>query len=232
MDSRKTGVNNCVDCDRRSPLFEYLSKEELSRINAVRSPLHYEPGEMIVKQGAPASYVLSFVSGLAKIVVESRSQQNMIVKLVLPKEFISGPGLFVNGRQFFSIIALEKSHVCAIDSVVFKEILQNNHTFNEHYLSHVNENYLIVVKKLLSSFEKQTKGRVAETILYLADEIYKQESFDLSFSIIDLASLSGMSKESAFRCIKEFTDDGILSVSKKRVEIYNIDQLREISLKG
>ncbi len=223
---------SCVDCDRRSPLFGVLSKDELIRINEARSPLLYKPGETIIKQGAPDNYVLSFTSGLAKILVSGESQQDMIVKLVTPQEFISGPGLFVDQRHFFSIIALERSHVCAIDSAVFKDILKSNHLFNEQYLTHVNRNYLIVLKKLLSSFEKRTKGRVAETLLYLVDEIYKQESFDLTFSIIDLASLSGMSKESAFRCIKEFSDDGILSVNKKRVDIYKMDLLREICLKG
>lgn len=228
----KENGRGCIDCDRRSPLFENLSNDELNRINEVRSPLHYEPGELIVKQGAPDNYVLSFTSGLAKIVVDGEAQQDMIVKLVTPQEFISGPGLFVDHRHFFSIIALERSHVCAIDALVFKDILNSNHLFNEKYLTHVNKNYLIVLKKLLSSFEKRTKGRVAETLLYLVDEIYKQESFDLTFSIVDLASLSGMSKESAFRCIKEFSDDGILTVSKKRVEIYKMDLLREISVKG
>jgi len=154
------------------------------------------------------------------------------VKLGKPLEFISGPGLFVNNRHFFSVIALENSHVCAIESDIFREILQNNHRFNEAYLSDVNRNYLIVLKKLLSSFEKRTKGRVAEALVYLVSEIYMTEVFDLTFSISDLAGLAGMSKESAFRCIKEFSDDDIVRISKKRVEVLNMELLKDISLRG
>ncbi len=201
-------------------------------MNRARYPLSYQAGELIIKQGAPSQYVVSFTAGLAKIVVDSESAAKMIVKLVKPHEFISGPGLFVKNRHYFSIIALEESQACAIDSEVFKDILLKNSKFNEAYLTDVNQSYLLVLKKLLSSFEKNTRGRVAEAIIYLANDIYRAETFDLTFSITDLANLAGMSKESAFRCIKEFSDDDIVRISKKRVEILNLELLSQISIKG
>ena len=231
MSSGKEEVG-CVNCDRQSPIFEHLSGDELSRINSSRYSLTYQPGELIIKQGAPSKYVVSFTSGLAKIVVDSGATSNMIVKLVRPQEFISGPGLFVNNRHYFSIIAIENSYACAIEADVFKEILQNNHKFNEAYLTYVNNNYLLVLKKLLSSFEKNTRGRVAEALLYLVNDIYGTESFDLTLSVNELASLAGMSKESAFRCIREFTDDDIIRMSKKRIEVLNLELLTEISRRG
>ncbi|HEC42602.1 MAG TPA: Crp/Fnr family transcriptional regulator [Bacteroides sp.] len=227
-----SGSNGCIDCNHRAAIFKHLNKDELNRIDDTRYILSFKPGEQIVKQGAPFSYVLSFTSGLAKIIVEGSAKPDMIVKLVKPVEFIAGPGLFVDNRHYFSVVALEKSCVCAIDTYVFKDVLRRNHNFNEAYLSAVNQNYLFVMQKLISTFEKNTKGRVAEALLYLANDIYHAEAFNLTFSINDLASLSGMSKESAFRCIKDFGDDDIIRMSKKRIEILNLKLLTEISKKG
>ncbi len=222
----------CLECRQRSHIFDYLTEEELIRIGSARYPLSYNPGELIIKEGAPSTYVLSFTAGLAKIIVNGDSEANMIVKLVKPVEFISGPGLFVDSRHYFTIIALEKSNICAIESDVFKEILRNNHLFNEAYLTHVNQNYLLVLQKLLSSFRKNTKGRVAEVLMHLANDVYGAQAFNLTFPITDLASLAGMSKESAFRCIKEFSNDDIIRICKKRIEVLNYALLEEISIKG
>ena len=86
--------------------------------------------------------------------------------------------------------------------------------------------------KLLIHFQKNTKGRVANTFLYLADDIYNSNSFNLTFSISDLSSLAAMSKASMFRIIKEFSDDKIIRISKKQIDILDKPMLEMISEKG
>jgi len=221
----------CLYCDRQAAIFKYLEPDELIRINESRNELIYNAGDHIIKQGAPATHVLSFTNGLAKVVIEG-AEDGIILKLIKPVRFIAGPGFFLRNRHAYSIIALEKSYVCAIDEKVFKEILASNHRFNEGFLRHVNKNYQFVLNKFISQFQNNTKGRVANTFLYLADEIYNSDSFKLTFSISDLSSLAAMSKESMFRIIKEFSDDKIIRISKKRIDILNKPLLEMISEKG
>ena len=221
----------CLYCNRKAAIFEHLGSDELNQINESRYELTYNAGDHIIKQGAPASHVLSFTKGLAKIVVEG-TDSAIVLKLIKPVMFIAGPGIFLKNRHAYSIIALEKSDVCAIDEKVFKEILSSNCRFNEGFLRHVNQNYQFVLDKLLSHFQRNTKGRVANTFLYLADDIYNSNSFNLTFSIRDLSSLAAMSKESMFRIIKEFSDDKIIRISKKQIDILNKPMLEMISEKG
>jgi CRP/FNR family transcriptional regulator len=221
----------CLYCDRQAAIFKHLEPDELNRINESRNELIYNEGEHIIKQGAPAAHVLSFTNGFAKMVIEG-ADDGIILKLIKPVMFIAGPGLFLRNRHAYSIIALEKSHVCSIDEKVFKEILASNHRFNEGFLRLVNQNYQFVMDKLISQFQNNTKGRVANTFLYLADEIYNSDSFKLIFSIRDLSSLAAMSKESMFRIIKEFSDDKIIRISKKQIDILNKPLLEIISEKG
>ena len=75
-------------------------------------------------------------------------------------------------------------------------------------------------------------GRIADVIFYLTDKIYCQNPFNMSISRQDLADLSGMSKESAIRILKEFKEEGILTVQGNTIEILNTKQLRQISETG
>ncbi len=54
----------------------------------------------------------------------------------------------------------------------------------------------------------------------------------MTISRQDLADLSGMSKESAIRILKEFKEEGILTTSGNTMEIWNTKQLRQISETG
>ena len=54
----------------------------------------------------------------------------------------------------------------------------------------------------------------------------------MTISRQDLADLSGMSKESAIRILKEFKDEGILTVDGNRLHILNPKQLKKISETG
>ena len=56
--------------------------------------------------------------------------------------------------------------------------------------------------------------------------------FDMTISRQDLADLSGMSKESAIRILKELKDEGILSIDGKSIHILNPMLLKQISETG
>ncbi len=96
----------------------------------------------------------------------------------------------------------------------------------------INKNYVSALSRLSNQIQKQSKGKVAESILYLSNEIYMVNPFSLSMSLHELSELSGVSKESVSKILKEFTTDGIIRINKKQVEIINNDFLNEISRKG
>ncbi len=75
-------------------------------------------------------------------------------------------------------------------------------------------------------------GRIADVLFYLSDKIYCQNPFELTISRQDLADLSGISKESAIRILKEFKEEGILTVDGNVLEILNLKQLHQISETG
>lgn len=225
-------LHTCQHCARKTPIFNFLTEEELTEIDQHRHEIAYEPGEIIFKQGAPYTHVLSFAQGLAKIYIDSYNNKPLIIKLVKDQEFLFGPGLYTGEKHFYSVKAIEKSQVCAVDKNIFQKILSQNSIFLQEFLKAQNANYSDLVKKLININQKNARGRVAETLIYLSEDIYNSNPFQLTISILEISDFTGLSKESTFRSLKDFSDSGYISMSKKEINILDKQMLMIISQKG
>jgi len=215
-----------------SPSFNFLSDEELKLLENNRSEVEYNPGEIIFKQGSASTHVVLFIAGLAKIYLEGYNKKNLIVRLVKPNEFIASPGLSTSNQHSYSICAVESSTVCFIETSVFRQLFKNNHPFGENLMREMHRNYAKTLQKLINLNQKHRLGRISEALLYLAEEIYESETFELTLSKKELADMTGMSSESSFRILKELNDDGKINIDKKKVAILDKSYLQQMSEVG
>ncbi len=223
---------HCRHCAFKSPLFKLLDAGELELMNQGRHEVTYNPGEVIFKQGAPLTHVLSFNSGLAKVQLESPADSRILLRLVKPVEFICAMGLFSDHRNHFSLVAVRRSSVCYIDKHNFKEVFDRNRTFLEAFLRHLEHSQARNFQKLISLNQKHAVGRIAEALLYLSREVYGDEHFEMDLSTQELSELAGLSKESAFKVLNEFSSQGLLTRNSSSITIHNPSLLEKYSLNG
>jgi CRP/FNR family transcriptional regulator len=223
--------NNCVDCKCKSSIFKSLSTAELELINGSRYEVSFRAGEMMFKQGTPSPHFLCLTTGLAKLYIEGYGK-NLILSLVKPVEYILGPGIYVDNRHHYSASAVEDSTACLVDVTAFKQMMRNNPDFSDEFIRRISLMTIFNFEQFISLTQKQMNGRIADALFYLSDQIYGKNPFKMTISRQDLADLSGMSKESAIRILKEFKDEGILSVNGNILHILNPQQLKKISATG
>jgi CRP/FNR family transcriptional regulator len=231
MINKNQHASNCANCNCKSQIFKNLGGLELELINNSRFQVDYKAGEIIFKQGTPSPYFVCITSGLAKIYIEGYGK-NLILALVKPVDYIFGPGIYVDNRHYYSASAVEDCTACLVDASVFKKLIRDNPDFAEEFLKRVSLQSIVNFEQLVSLTQKQMPGRIADAIFYLFEKIYCKNPFDLTISRQDLADLSGMSKESAIRILKEFKEEGILTLAGNNMEILNLKQLRQISETG
>ena len=224
--------NDCVHCERQSYLFKHLKRSELELINANRHEVIYNPGEIIFKQGSPSTHAISFTFGLAKVYIENDRGEDALVKFVKPVEFNSGPGFFVGNRHHYTISTIDKSYVCVIDKNSLKSVMRTNPEFTEAYFTKVNESYLYALERLSSHICKHARGRVAETILHLAESIYGSNPFKMTISIQDMAQFCGISKSAVSIALKEFVNDSLISIENKMLTIIDMEMMNRVSING
>jgi CRP/FNR family transcriptional regulator, polysaccharide utilization system transcription regulator len=227
-----TDTCNCLDCIRKSPIFRFLSDEQLIRFNENRYETKYNAGEIIFKQGTAMTHMMSFTSGLAKIYLEGSNQRNIILRIIKAGEFIGGPGMFTDFRHHFTVRAIEDSSACFIDVNVFKDIMNENTEFSIQTYKSANMHTLKNFQKFVSLTQKQMPGRIADAIIYLYEEIYQSNPFQITLSRQELGDMTALSKESAIRILKQFKDEKIISINQNELEILNEDALYEISRIG
>jgi len=224
--------HDCRKCDLRSNFFNFLTEEQLSHINNSRLEVQYNKGEVIFKKGGPLTHIVCITKGLAKVCLENNNGKRVLLGLVKPVEFIGGPGFLVDDQHHFTITAVEETEACFISTNVYKEIMVSNPDFSMELIKHLNKHIIRYFHKISNMAHKHMHGKIADTLLYLADEVYQSDKFETYLSRQDIADMSAMTKESAIRILKEFKDDGIIDFNTTHFEILKKDSLQQISKNG
>lgn len=228
----KSQGENCLCCDKKSPLLSMLTSEEIERIHHHRHKVIFKKGETICKQGTPVSHVLSLNDGLAKLFLEGVDNRTSIIKIVKSAGFVGGPGIFVDRIYHNTLTALIDTTVCFIDLAHFIQLIEQNKMFAHAYMEYFCNETLSVYKRLINLTQKQVPGRMADTLIYLSEEIYEAKKFSLDLSKQDLADLSGMSKDSAMKVLRDFLHSGIINFCDHELEILSPNKLAKISRIG
>lgn len=223
---------HCIGCEVKSPLFCFLTDAELERVNQTRITVQFKRGETIRKQGTYMSHVISVNSGLAKLYLEGIERRNAIIRIVKPTNFIGGPGIYLDQRHHFTVTALMDTTVCYIELSVFKEIIDANRIFASEFMKDFSRNILSVYNRLLFLTQKQMPGRMADTLIYLSEEIFGASAFPMHLTRQDISELSGMSKDSAVKILREFQHDGLIRVTDQELVILDPEALHRISRTG
>ena len=208
-----------------------MTDPELELINQNRFEVTFKAGEIMFKQGTPSPHFICITKGLVKLYIEGYGK-NLILGLVKPVEYIFGPGVYVDNRHHYSAAAVEDSNACMVDVNTYKRLIRDNPDFAEEFIKRVSLQSIFNFDQFVSLTQKQMHGRIADALFYLSDAIYCKNPFEMTISRQDLADISGMSKESAIRILKEFKEEGILTVENNSVHIVNPQQLKKISETG
>jgi CRP-like cAMP-binding protein len=229
---RSAACVNCNKCNQRIALFNGLTDEELFIINDKRYEVHFKIGENIIKQGTLSSNLIFLTNGMAKEYIEGYDKRNLILEIIKPWSIFGGTGIYVDMRYHYSVSALEETTACFIDTVNFKKLIRINPDFTERFMNYCGTCSTNTFERFLSITQKQMPGRIADALIYLAETIYNNTSFNLNLSRQDISEFSGMSKDSAIRILKEFESENIIQASGKKISILKMDLLKEISVKG
>jgi CRP-like cAMP-binding protein len=225
-------MKRCINCPYQSDIYSMLTGKELEMLETHRFEVDYAPGELVIKQGTVCTHVISFVSGVAKMIIETPGAGDLIIRMVKSQEFITSNSLLPNEKHRYSIVAVEPSRACLIDAKVIRQLVEQNSKFAVSLLKHLQQNMTFTQDRLLSFYMKHHIGRLAESILYLSEEVYGKNPFDLSLSKKEIAGLAGISRENTQRLLKSLDRDGIIHINKKTIEIFDKEKLRQISTNG
>ncbi len=221
---------SCETCNHKCDIF--LTSKEM-RLEQELHPRQvvYKKHESICRQNAVVTHAIILSEGDAKMYIEGINGKNIILNILMPSNYIGLLAVFGSPNYSYNVSALTTCHTCHIDIETIKKLYYHNHNFliqlNQAFCGSVSA----IMKKLISLNQKQLRGKVAESLIYLS-QLYGSNNFSLTITRKELGELSAISEENAVRVLTEFKNEGIIGLNGKMIEILDLAVLQKINSIG
>src|ERR1035437_1146952 len=222
---------HCKFCNLKSNAALKLNDSEIAVLENNCAEAHFKTGDIITKQDALSTNIVYVKTGLVKIHIKGPIRER-IMKIVKAPAYLCLPSTFGDKVNHFSATAIEETTVCFIDVNVFKQFIYENGDFAYQIILDMSKGELQNIHNCLNNAQKQNIGRVADAMLFFANEIYNSNTFILPVLRQELADLTGITRESASRILTDFHNEKIIEIDSRKITIVNEKLLQQISEKG
>lgn len=148
-----TSVSQQARSFLQTPLFEGFDQNELAAIIRGLKFLSFEPGDVLVGEGAPGNSMFIIASGRAKVWVRNPKGEYLMVKVLGEGDFFGEVSLISGKPRTATIVAATESEVLELDKPTLDQIAQ----------SHPH------VKQVLSTYQKKRAQETVEAIFKSKD---------------------------------------------------------------
>ena len=222
-------INTCTVGLEKCTCFDVLTEEQKETLENNSVDVEFNKGEKICKQGTFATHIIYLTEGLVKVHMDG-TQGSLILKIIPNEHLIALTALFEENNVFqYSVTAYTNSKVKLIDISTFKKILNENAKFAVEVINTLNSNTIQTFGRFYCITNKQSYGRLADTLLCLSERVFRKQKFELLLSRKELAELSGMTTENVIRMLKKFREDNLIEIEGKTIIIKNKKLLQKIS---
>ncbi len=213
---------------KKTYLFSSLTNSELELLIGSGSGIHFSKGEVIYKQGTFVNGAYYLLSGFARIYYESE-RKNSTLKIVRPQWFVGLLSVFSHETHLFSAIAINKCDILHLKKETLDLLMMQNPEFSFRMTHVISLLATDLAKYLVLQNQKNVRGRISDILLYLAETIYQDNSFEFVFTRKDVGEMANTTTETAIRILNEFIRDRLISLVGKKMTLLEPGQLRRIS---
>lgn len=215
------------DTIRKCHLFSGVTDADLNLLATVCRLREHRRGEILFEQGEQAVGFYVVVSGKVKIYKLSPEGKERILHIVLPGNTFAEAAIFADGCYPAFAEPLEKSTLMFFPKNDFLDLL--------HQHSQIAINIIGGLSKFLRQFVVQIEdltfrdvpARLARYLAEIGGD--EQSQVTLPFSKTQLASNLGTVSETLSRTFRKMSDEEIIRVQGKTIEILDVDRLLDLA---
>ena len=170
--------------------------------------------------------------GKAKIVKEGWKENEQIVGLKKPVDFLGFKDLMSNDHYTTTAIALEESSVCVIEKHDFFDVVANNSQLAFDIISLFARQLTEAHSRMNGLTQKYMRARLADALL-LVQDVYgsrPDNSLKISLKRSDLAALTSMTTANVIRMLSAFAKENVINVNRRIIKIIDMEALKRISV--
>ena len=219
-----------IESLKNIPIFSSLSEMHLEELSKIMLEKTYRKNQVIFDQGDPGNSLIVIKSGLVKISLVDSNNHEFIIKTFSVNDFFGEMSLLDGGSRSATATAVEDTQALIIFRENFISLIQKTPSMTLGMLTELSSRLRTTTENISNLTFFDAYGKVARCLLDLAEQIGEKEedgvAIQLTLSRQELANMSGLSRETFARILKEFQVRGCLRVQGKKIVILNEKVMR------
>lgn len=225
-------LNNKEEVDDFSDYFNSqdtaISNKHIKTFLASKNVFYYKKGEAIFCQGNKSNFLFLVKKGIAKEFKINDLGKTLITNFYTKNSFFGYTSIIKDQPHFQNAEALTNVELYKIQKREILVLLNKNPKLINSVLA-VISNELVASKNLLLTFAYgSVRQKVAKMLLKLLQSKDLVMDNKIAISRVDLASFSGVAKETLIRTLHDFKEEKLLKLLPKSIEILDPIRLQKI----
>lgn len=211
----------------KSLLFKGLPDAEQERVAEISLVKNFKRGESIFFEGDEATGFYMVAEGKVKIFKMSMDGREQILHIFGPGEPFGEVPVF-HGQPFpANAVAMVQSSLLFFPRREFVDLVTSTPSLALSMLAMLSLRLRRFASQIESLSLKEVPGRLAAHLVYLAEEQGRTDQVVLDIPKGQLASLLGTSPETLSRIFARMSDEGLIRMNGKKIELLDYDELLE-----
>lgn len=209
---------------------DHRELNELDQIIRHRSALRR--GDRLFEMGQPLKSLFAVRSGSVKNYVPTEGGEEKVVGFSLPGELV-GLEAVSDERHRCTAVALETTSACELPYDRLNEVAGRIPSLRRQLFRLMSRELSRDQQQLLLLGGASAEQRLAAFLISMSDRFkergFSAHEFNLSMARQDVAGYLGMAVETVSRLLTRFSEEGLLKVQRKHIELLDLKRLNALA---
>jgi CRP/FNR family cyclic AMP-dependent transcriptional regulator len=208
------------------PLFSGLSRDELNKFAELTRERAYPKGSVILFQDDPGDSLFVLRHGRVKVVLIGEDGREVILGVLEPGAHFGELALIDDQPRSAHVIAMDDAQLLILRREDFRRRVEANPSVAWALLTELSRRLRRADQKIGGLVLLDVPGRIARLLLDLASEA-GGPTIEKALTHQTIAQMIGASRETVSRAMKEFQDQGLIRVERRRIALGDRDALQK-----
>ncbi|MDN3921848.1 Crp/Fnr family transcriptional regulator [Roseateles violae] len=199
-----------LDLIRRVPLFSLLTTDQAQSIADSVVKRRFKRGELIVEQGTKSNALFILLNGRARVLTADTRGREVILAVLQPGDYVGEMSLIDNEPHSATVRAEVQTDMLVLGRNEFARCLPESSSLSYAILRGLVARLRNADRQIESLALLDVYGRVARTLLDMAEEEKGLKIIRGKVSRQDMAKVVGASREMVSRVMKDLEDKGVI----------------------
>lgn len=204
-----------------NPIFKYLNREEIERLNFEKTTEHFKRGSIIYRESSRINGCYFVEKGIIKVFKTGIDGKEQILRFAQAGGIIGFRSVLSKELACTTAEVLDDATTCYIPSETFIYLVKNNGDFSMELMQLTCKELGEANAYLIDIAQKTVRERLAEILIHLKNDFGLDVNNVLQISLTreELSNIVGTATESVIRLLSEFKQDKLIELNGRKIRI-------------